>query len=118
VSVSGENDGPFPPFENGGNGDERDERDERGRFKRGWSGGPGRPAASDRLRALRETLADTLKPSDIKRAVATLRRLLKEGRPQEQLQAARELLDRGTGKATPAEWTDDSSEPEFDSKVG
>lgn len=84
---------PSPNGESNGGG-----RDGRGRFKHGNRGGPGNPHAAD-VGRLRAKFFASIKEADVEKALATIRKVMKDGKPADQLAAARELLDRVIGKA-------------------
>lgn len=80
----------MPPNEPFGNG-----RDGRGRFTPGNRGGPGNPHAAQVAR-LRAAMLEAITPEDVAAAIRALADAARQGN----VQAIRELLDRGIGKPT------------------
>jgi hypothetical protein len=89
------NGGPSP---NGPNGSGRDAG---GRFAKGCAGGPGNPHAAATAKLHAKLLA-SITDADIDKAIDVIRECMtgKDGKPADKLAAARELLDRGVGRAS------------------
>lgn len=78
-----------------GNGNNGNGRDGGGRFAAGNPGGPGRPKSLHRA-----TLRRCITMADIEKAVEVLRKLMNSKDERMRFDAAREMLNRGSGRPT------------------
>ncbi|HET6248399.1 MAG TPA: hypothetical protein VFE47_11925 [Tepidisphaeraceae bacterium] len=101
-----------PPTSNGANGDEPSgsrlgdgERAANGRFAAGNRVGRGNPLGGVVARK-RTAMLKAIRRKDVRQAIATLRAIMSSptAKDSDRLAAAREVLDRGCGKAAPADY--------------
>lgn len=83
-----------------GNGDGRDGR---GRFAKGNNASPGNPNIAQ-IGKLRARFFKAIRAKDVTQALSTIRSVMKDGRDNDRMAAARELLDRVLGKAVQSDF--------------